>query len=316
MSPRTIDVHAHCVPNDVIDTLRAHDGRFGIEITEHDGRYAALIAGRVQTRPMFPAISDLPRRLAAMDTAGVDMQVLSSWIDLTAYALPADAGARYARMFNESLAATVASSPDRFVAVATVPLQQPEAAAAELRHAVGTLGLVGVEIATTVDGVELDDPGLDPFWAAAEELRCLVIVHPYASLAGRGVQRYNLGNLIGNPAESTIAVGHLIFGGVLEPAPGSAALHRARRRLRAVPDRAVGPWLPHERRGARGSTSRDHRATGCASSTSTRSCTRRSRCATLIDPVGDRARSWLGSDYPLHDGATRSRSRWWTQSPG
>lgn len=216
---RTIDVHAHCVPTGVIETLLADGGRYGIEITEHDGRYAALIAGRVQTRPMFPAISDLPRRLAAMDRSGVDVQVLSSWIDLTAYALPADAGGRYARMFNESLAATVAGAPDRFRALATVPLQTPAAAADELRHAVTSLGLVGAEIATTVDGLELDDRGLDPFWAVAEELRCLVVVHPYASLAGRGVTRYNLGNLIGNPAETTIAVGHLIFGGVLERHP-------------------------------------------------------------------------------------------------
>lgn len=220
MSPQTIDVHAHCVPIDVIDTLRADGGRHGIEITQQDGRYAALIAGRVQTRPMFPALSDLPRRLAAMDAAGVDVQVLSSWIDLTAYALEAAAGARYARMFNEALAATAATAPDRFRVLATVPLQTPDAAAAELRHAVGTLGHVGVEIATTVDGLELDDEGLEPFWAAAEELRCLVVVHPYASLAGRGVSRYNLGNLIGNPAETTIALGHLVFGGVLERHPG------------------------------------------------------------------------------------------------
>jgi aminocarboxymuconate-semialdehyde decarboxylase len=122
-------------------------------------------------------------------------------------------------MFNETLAAVVAEHPDRFRGLATVPLQSPEQAAAELRHAVGTLGMVGAEIATTVDGVELDDPGLEPFWAAAEELRCVVVVHPYASLKGRNVKRYALGNLIGNPAESTVSVGHVIFGGVLERHP-------------------------------------------------------------------------------------------------
>lgn len=216
----TIDVHAHCVPVGVIETLVAESGRYGIEVAEQDGRYAALIAGRVQTRPIFPALLDLPRRLAAMDAARVEVQVLSSWIDLTAYALDAEAGARYARMFNEALAATVATAPHRFRALATVPLQSPVRAADELRHAVGTLGLAGVEIATTVDGIDLDDQGLEPFWAAAEELRALVLVHPYASLAGRGVSRYNLSNTVGNPAESTVAVGHLIFGGVLERHPG------------------------------------------------------------------------------------------------
>jgi aminocarboxymuconate-semialdehyde decarboxylase len=215
----SIDVHAHIVPDGLLDTLRADGGRYGIELAQQDGRWAALIAGRVRTPPIIPPLLDLPRRLATMDATGVDVQLLSSWIDLTAYALDEAAGERYARMFNETLAALVAEHPHRFRGLATVPLQAPKLAAAELQHAVGSLGMVGAEIATTVDGVELDDPGLEPFWAAAEELRCLLVIHPYASLAGRNVHRYALNNLIGNPAESTVAVGHLIFGGVLERHP-------------------------------------------------------------------------------------------------
>lgn len=214
-----IDVHAHVVPQGVLDQLAADGGRYGIELSESGGRRAALIAGRVHAAPLRADLVDLADRVAAMDAAGVGVQVLSSWIDLTAYALPAEQGARYARMFNEALAATATEHPGRFRAVATVPLQAPELAAAELRHAVGTLGADGVEIATTVDGRELDDPELEPFWVAAEELRCLVLIHPYASLAGRGVERYFLGNLVGNPAESTIALAHLVFGGVLERHP-------------------------------------------------------------------------------------------------
>ena len=218
-TPTAIDVHAHCVPPGVLDTLRADGGRYGIEVADDGGRAAVVIGGRVRTRPMFPALADLPRRLAAMDAAGVDVQVLSSWIDLTAYALEPAAGARYARMFNEALAATAATAPDRFRALATVPLQAPDRAATELHHAVTSLGMAGAEIATTVDGRELDDPELAPFWSAAEELRAVVLVHPYASLAGRNVTRYNLNNLVGNPAESAIAVAHLVHGGVLERHP-------------------------------------------------------------------------------------------------
>lgn len=218
--PASIDVHAHCIPIGVIDALRAEGGRYGIEIAESDGRYAALISGVGKTRPFMPALLDVPRRLAAMDASGVDVQLLSSWIDLTAYSLDAATGVRYARMFNEGLAATVAEAPERFRALGTVPLQAPEGAAEELRHAVTALGHVGVEIATTVAGRELDDPGLEPFWAAAEELRCLVVVHPLDSLAGRDLARYGLNNLIGNPAESTLALGHLVFGGVFERHPG------------------------------------------------------------------------------------------------
>ena len=217
--PASIDVHAHCVPSEVIDRLAAEGGRYGVELVERDGRQGFLIAGKVYAGPLAPAMMDVPRRIEAMDGQGVDVQILSSWIDLTAYALPGPAGTRYARMFNEALARTAAEHPERFRAVCTVPLQSPAAAADELRYAVGQLGMVGVEIATTVAGRDLDDPDLDVFWSAAEELACLVLLHPCAALAGRGVERYFLGNLVGNPAESTIAVAHLIFGGVLERHP-------------------------------------------------------------------------------------------------
>jgi aminocarboxymuconate-semialdehyde decarboxylase len=217
-APGGIDVHAHCVPSEVIDELSAGARDFGIEIVDRGARRQVVIAGAAAGM-LHPGLTDLQRRLEVMDATGVEVQLLSSWIDLTAYALPADIGARYARMFNEALAGTAARHPGRFEALCTVPLQAPARAVDELHHAVAGLGMVGVEIATTVAGRDLDDPDLDPFWSAAEELSCLVLLHPCASLAGRGVRNYFLGNLVGNPAETTIALGHLIFGGVLERHP-------------------------------------------------------------------------------------------------
>jgi aminocarboxymuconate-semialdehyde decarboxylase len=218
----TYDVHAHCVPDAVLASIRADGGRYGLELVSGERGPAVRIAGREPTGPLREDLSDrdIAARLAAMDAAGVGVQLLSSWIDLTAYALEPAAGARYARMFNDALAAVVAAHPDRFRALGTVPLQDPPAAAAELRRGVSELGLVGAEIATTVDGTELDDPELAPFWDAASDLGCLVLLHPFRSLAGRGLNRYFLGNLVGNPAESTIAAAHLVLGGVLERFPG------------------------------------------------------------------------------------------------
>jgi aminocarboxymuconate-semialdehyde decarboxylase len=213
----TYDVHAHIVPAAVRDRLR-RDRSYGVEILEEVPR-CVRIAERVEAGPLLPALHDVDQRLTAMDAAGVDVQILSCWIDLTAYALPRATGRRYARMFNEALAEVADAHDDRFMALATVPLQDPSAAADELSHAVAHMGMAGVEIATTVDGVELDDAGLEPFWRTAEQLRCIVLIHPCAALAGRNVKRYFLSNLIGNPAESSIAVAHLIFGGVLERHP-------------------------------------------------------------------------------------------------
>lgn len=215
----TVDIHAHCIPTGLIEALERDSGRHGIEVVGRDGVRVARIANRVETGPLRQDFTDVEARIAAMDRAGVDTQVLSSWIDFTAYALEAEVGARYARMFNEMLAATRDLHPDRFLALCTVPLQSSTHACAELRHAVDRLGMVGAEIATTIDGVELDDRSLDGFWATAQELGCLVLIHPYQPLAGRNVSRYFLGNLVGNPAESTVAVAHLIFGGVLERFP-------------------------------------------------------------------------------------------------
>lgn len=218
-STPTVDVHAHCIPSEVVNTLQREGGRYGISATEQEGRWHFDVMAQGRLGPVHPGLLDLPSRLRAMDAAGVDVQVLSSWIDLTAYALPPDHGARYSRMFNEALAGMAAGTEERFLTLATVPLQASDAGAAELIHAVDGLGMAGAEIATTVAGRDLDDPDLEPFWSTAEELGCLVLLHPCASLAGRGVTRHFLGNLVGNPAESTIAVGHLIFGGVLERHP-------------------------------------------------------------------------------------------------
>ncbi len=216
----TYDVHAHCAPTGLFDLLEAEGpSRFGTELVETEKGRAVRFAGGVTTQALRDDYDDLDKRLASMDAARVDVQLLSSWIDLTAYSLPADVGARYARMFNELLAETVAANADRFRGLCTVPLQDGAAAAEELRHAVTELGMVGVEIATTVDGRDLDDPAFEPFWGTAAELRCPVLIHPYASLKGRGVSRYLLNNLVGNPAESTIAIAHLLFGGVMDRHP-------------------------------------------------------------------------------------------------
>ncbi len=211
----SIDVHAHVVPAEVLATLERDDGWYGIEVLRQDGLPAVRLAGD-EPWPVRADLVDVGQRLAAMERAGVSTQILSSWVNLTAYALDGATGARFCRMFNQALAGLVAAHPGRFLVLASVPLQAPQRAAAELRHAVERLGMVGVEIGTTVNGTELDERELDPFWSAAQELGAIVLVHPMEALAGLGAARYFLGNAVGRPAESTIAVAHLVLGGVLE----------------------------------------------------------------------------------------------------
>ncbi len=216
----TYDVHAHCIPTDLLGFIRDEGPSLGIELADDgDGEYAVL-DGRVRLAPFRPILGEVDARLRAMDSSGVDVQLISGWVDLTAYALGPDVGAAYSRRSNEIMAAEAARHPDRFLAMGTVPLQDPTRAAEELAYAVRDLGMAGVQIATTVDGTDLDQAGLDPFWEAAEDLGCLVVLHPCDPLPGVDLSRNFLDNMVGRPAESTIAVAHLIFSGALERFPG------------------------------------------------------------------------------------------------
>lgn len=214
----TYDVHAHCIPPALIDLLATDGARFGIELVTGDKGQQAVVAGEVLA-PFRPVLGDMSARLATMDATGVDVQLLSSWVDLTAYALPAAEGAAYSRELNRILADEAATHPDRFLALGTAPLQAPRAAAEVMEHAVSELGMVGVQIATTVGSTDLDQAGLDPFWEAAEALRALVVIHPCNPLAGVDLSRHFLDNMVGRPAESSIAVAHLLFSGVLDRYP-------------------------------------------------------------------------------------------------
>ena len=98
-------------------------------------------------------------------------------------------------------------------------LQHPELAADQLRMAHAQLGLRGVEISTAVAGQDLSDPGLDPFWAAAEQLGSFVFIHPWGCSLGSRLALAYLGNIVGQPAETTVALHHLVFGGVLDRFP-------------------------------------------------------------------------------------------------
>jgi aminocarboxymuconate-semialdehyde decarboxylase len=126
------------------------------------------------------------------------------------------------RVQNEALAAFCASQPDRFVGLASVALQHPDLAAEQLETGVKRYNLRGTLIGGSVNGEELADPKFHPFWAKAEELGCVVFIHPQgtAELASRLKGNGVLENVIGNPLETTIALSHLIFEGTLDRFPG------------------------------------------------------------------------------------------------
>jgi aminocarboxymuconate-semialdehyde decarboxylase len=201
---KTIDVHAHC-------HFREAGALLGAE------------AAAVQLPPVngaAEAFIEIDKRLSAMDSQAVDMEVLS--INPFWYGRERDLAGQIVKIQNEKLAELCASKPDRFAAFASLTLQAPDLAVQELETAVKKQGLKGAAIGGAVNGVEFSDPKFHPVWAKAEELGVPLFIHPQgvAELNKRLTGNGWLGNTIGNPLETTIALSHLIFEGTLDRFPG------------------------------------------------------------------------------------------------
>ena len=213
-----VDVHAHVVPPALVEQVRAGQWTDGLELQESDGRVTLVVEGRPRGA-IEPGLLDTERRLAAMDAAGVEVQILSSWVGAILHGSSADLAIGWAMAFNDALADLIAEHPTRFLGLGQVALQAPGAAVDELRRIMRDPRFVGAEVTTRVGDRDLDDPALDPFFQAASEMRCLVLLHPDRALSGRLTSKYARTNTIGNPVETTIAAMSLISGGVLDRNP-------------------------------------------------------------------------------------------------
>ncbi len=218
----TIDVHAHVLIPEVEELVSAQEGRRreSEHAIENTGKESVEHNQRLMRTAYMPRLTRVEERVAAMDAMGIDIQAVS--ISPTQYY--SWAGRELAQKLvvaaNAGVAGLCASRPDRFVGMATVSIQHPDLVAGQLGHAVGELGLRGVIISTAVDGFEIADPRYEAFWSKAEELGALVLVHPMGCSLGARLRQYYLSNVIGNPTETTVALAHLIFGGVFDRHPG------------------------------------------------------------------------------------------------
>jgi aminocarboxymuconate-semialdehyde decarboxylase len=213
------DVHAHILPASWPDLAERYgDPRW--PRLEHVDRCSAriMIAGDV-FRDIDDRCYSVERRLEAMDAAGVDQQVLSTVPVMFSYWAEPARTAELARHLNEHLATTVRDHPDRFHGLGTVPLTDVALAVRELERCRGELGLAGVEIGSNVAGKDLDDPGFEPFWEAAEALGASLFIHPWQAIGGSRMSRYYFLYTVAMPAETAFAFGAVVFGGVLERHP-------------------------------------------------------------------------------------------------
>jgi aminocarboxymuconate-semialdehyde decarboxylase len=214
----TVDLHAH-LPTPAVEPLVADCPQKKAEpelMLRTQG--AASVAHNLQKMlpEAFRKMTNLDERLRDMDAMGVDVQVLSPSPNQYYYWAEYEMARELVRVQNEHVATTCAMNPERFVGLGTVALQHPELSVEQLMRAVKTLGLKGVEISTAVNGLDLADAKFEKFWVKADELGCIVFIHPLGTSLGERVNQFYLANIIGQPLETTIALSNLIFGGVLD----------------------------------------------------------------------------------------------------
>ena len=239
-----IDLHTHILPREWPD-LDAKYGYAGfVRLDHYKPCCARMMIGDRVFREITDNVWDPRRRIEEMDREKIFMQVLSTVPVMFSYwAKPHDA-LDLSRRLNDHIADVVRDHPKRFAGLATIPLQDPDLAAQELERCVRKLGLRGAQIGTHVDAnphsgridtLNLDNASLQPVWSAAEQLNAAIFVHPWDMVGRERMPKYWLPWLVGMPAETSLAICSMIFGGVFERFPKLrvAFAHGAGRHIRS-----------------------------------------------------------------------------------
>ncbi len=224
---KAIDIHHHYVPQEVLEETKRHGKALGVELSlNKEGRVGLSFAGST-AHMLQPALMDIEGRLEIMEKGKIAVAALEANTNSLGYQLGGEQGENWCRLYNQAANELVRKHPDRFVATAIVPLQEPARAAKILEHAVSELKFCGAFIGTNVNGRYYNSKDFDPFWAKAQELDVLVVMHPEHIAGAERMGSYGLNAVCGNPADSTLSLGFLIYSGVFDRFPGLklCALH-------------------------------------------------------------------------------------------
>jgi aminocarboxymuconate-semialdehyde decarboxylase len=214
-----IDIHAHYVPPELISVTRNSGAQLGVRLVEDAATPALHFDYGFKVRPFFPKlIEPVAQRTAWLDEKNIDYQLVATWPDIYGYGLPPERCVAWHRALNDTLAAWCSETAARFGFIASVPLLKAEDAAGELGRA-AEIGAVGVMVPANVEGVNLGELKLDPFWAKAEALRLPVILHPVMATPAPRAAKFALAQSVHYTFDTTLGVGSLVFSGVLDRFP-------------------------------------------------------------------------------------------------
>ena len=214
-------MHAHALIGAAEDIAHQH------ERWRREAQEAALLAGkessehnrRLMQTAYLAGLTRVEARLASMDAMGIHIQAVSPVPMQYHYWAEGEVAEKIVAAANEGIAEFCTRQPERFVGLGTVAMQIPALAVTQLEHAILKLHLKGVIVSTAVNGAELADQRFEVFWTKAEELGAVVFIHPMGCSLGTRLTPYYLSNVIGNPAETTVALAHLIFSGIFDRHP-------------------------------------------------------------------------------------------------
>ena len=207
-----IDFHNHFYPPAYLEAIQA--GPSSIKVTiDADGNPLLHYPGDYNI--VVPGHRDVDFRARILEKAGVDMQVLTMTTPGTHVELPRRA-AELARIVNDGFAAIMQTRGDRFAALGTLPLNDPEASVAEMERARTEHGFKGFQVFSNIDGVELTDPRFWPLYAKASDLGLILDIHPTFPVGVEAMSDYWLMPLLGFTFDTTLAVSRMIFDGFFD----------------------------------------------------------------------------------------------------
>ncbi|HEX6769817.1 MAG TPA: amidohydrolase family protein, partial [Candidatus Binatia bacterium] len=223
---KAIDIHHHYVPQQLIEETKKHGKALGVEVTEDKGSWALSFAGSKPHR-LQPPIFDVEGHLEIMDRGQVGLATLEANTNSLGYRLNGAQGEAWCNLYNDCINLLAQQRPDRFIGMAVVPLQDAARAAKVLEHAIVDLKFRGAFIGTNVNSQYYNVTDFDPFWAKAQELDIMIVMHPEHIAGAERMNQFGLNAVCGNPADSTLSLGYMFYSGLFDRFPNLkiCALH-------------------------------------------------------------------------------------------